>query len=315
VEKLDRRGFLQGSLLTAAALGPGTPAPTRATGAKGPHPSGPVIDANVYLSRWPFRRIDGDDAAGLVALLRDRRVVQAWAGSFDGVFHKDVAAVNARLAEECRAHGEGMLLPFGTVNPRLPDWEDDLRRCHEEHRMPGVRLHPNYHGYPLDDPAFARLLALASERGLIVQLAAWMEDERHQHPRMPVPAVDLKPLAGLLGGLPNLRVVLLNAAHLPGDKRWPALVQAGQVFFDLAKLELIEGLARLLERVPVERILFGSYSPMFSFESTLLKLRESAVGEAQTRRILEENARQLLGQTARASLPGNAFGTVATGAS
>jgi predicted TIM-barrel fold metal-dependent hydrolase len=294
VEEIHRRDFLQGSLLTAAGIGLSTQSETSAADEDVSNAPGPVIDTNVYLSRWPFRRIPGDDSAGLVEMLRSHGVVQAWAGSFDGVFHKDIAAVNARLAEACRTHGENLLVPFGSVNPRLPDWEDDLRRCHEEHRMPGIRLHPNYHGYALDDPAFARLLGMASERGMIVQLAAWMEDERHQHPLMPVPTVDFAPLAGLLNDLPDLRVVLLNAVHVPADRRLPPLVKAGQVFFDLAKLELIEGLAKLLKRVPVERILFGSYSPMLYFESTRLKLRESVLSETQTRKILEENARQLL---------------------
>jgi hypothetical protein len=299
VEKVDRRDFLQGTLLTAAGVGLGAPPEPSAAEESVPNDPGPVIDTNVYVSRWPFRRIPGDETAELVEILRGHGVVQAWAGSFDGVFHKDLGAVNARLAEECRTRGEGLLLPFGSVNPRLPDWEEELRRCDEEYGMPGIRVHPNYHGYPLDDPAFARLLELACERGMIVQLAAWMEDERHQHPRMPVPAVDLAPLAGLVSDLPDLRIVLLNAVHVPGDRRLPPLVEAGHVWFDLAKLELIEGLAKLLERVPVERLLFGSFSPMFYFESTMLKLRESVLSETQTRAILQQNARRLLGKKCR----------------
>jgi hypothetical protein len=297
VEKVDRRDFLQGSLLATAAVGLGS----RAEGAEEPASKeaaagapGPVIDTNVYVSRWPFRRIPGDDTAELVEMLRGHGVVEAWAGSFDGVFHKEVAAANARLAEECRTRGDGLLVPFGTVNPKLPDWEEELRRCHEEHGMPGIRLHPNYHAYTLDDPALARLLELASDRGTVVQLVAWMEDERHQNPLMPVATVDLKPLAGLLRNVPELPVVLLAAAHVPTRRQLATLAEAGRVYFDLSKLELIEGLAKLLVRVPVERVLFGSYSPMLYFESTTLKLRESVLDETQTRRILEQNARSVL---------------------
>src|SRR5205814_7389946 len=114
-----------------------------------------------------------------------------------------LADVNEQLAAACRASDAKLLVPFGSINPQLPDWQDDLRRCHEVHKMPGIRLHPNYHGYTLDAPVVADPLHAADERGLLVQIALSMEDERTQSQLARVPHVDATPLVELVKTLPR----------------------------------------------------------------------------------------------------------------
>jgi uncharacterized protein len=296
---LSRREFIRTTTVVAAVaaggLVPGAVELAELHGALGVPRQGTFIDTNVTLSRWPCRRLPLDETPALVTRLRSQRVKQAWAGSFDGLLHRDIAAVNARLAEDCRKNGRGLLVPFGSVNPRLPDWEDDLRRCHEEHKMPGLRLHPNYHGYKLDEPVFTRLLDLARERGLIVQLAVTLEDERTQHPLMRAPHLDVAPIHPLLSSRPDLRVVLLNWSRGVSGALLAKLVATGQVYFDIATLEGVGGVANLLKQVSADRVVFGSHAPFFYLESAVLKLKESALSDAELASIRAGNARRLLG--------------------
>ncbi|HEX4132196.1 MAG TPA: amidohydrolase family protein [Pirellulales bacterium] len=256
----------------------------------------PLVDVNVYLERWPFRRLYGDTPEQLVAKLDEHGVRQAWCGSFDGLWQRDLAAVNERLAAACyAASGSQRLVPFGSINPKLPAWNDDLARCHEKHHMPGIRLHPNYHGYKLDDPALAELLAVADERALVVQIALSMEDERTQPALVQVPHVDALPLVEVLKGLPRLRVVMLNAFRSLRVEQSDKLASAGQVYFELAMLENVAGIERLLKYVPLDRVLFGSHFPFFYYESAVLKLRESSLAGGQLTAITHENSERLSG--------------------
>jgi uncharacterized protein len=253
-----------------------------------------LIDTNVYLSHWPFRRLPLDEPALLEAKLRSLGVTRAWAGSYDGLLHRDVAAVNDRLTSECRGLGGGLFEPIGTVNPMLPDWEDDLRRTAEVCRMPGIRLHPNYHGYTLDEPRFARLLELAAERRLFVQLVRTMEDERTQHPLVRVPHVELGPLAALVEKLPKLRLILLNAFRGLRPEQLDKLAATGRVWFDIATLEGVAGVERLVKQLGTDRVVFGSYAPFFVPESGVLKLQESALAGQVEQSIKRENAERIL---------------------
>ena len=249
-----------------------------------------MIDTNLYYSRWPFRRLYGDSPQELMAKLNTVGVTQAWVGSFDALLHNDLGAVNAELAAECRRYGSGRLVPFGSVNPKLPDWKEELRQCHETHRMPGIRLHPNYHRYKLDEPEFRELLAMAAQRKLVVQIALQMEDERTQHPLMQVPNVYIDTLPELLRGFAGLKVEILNA-RTPKPEVMKALAKAGEVYFDFAMIEGVRGLQRFAADVGLERLLFGSYFPFFYWEAAQLKVKESAL---DSKPIYDGNARRLL---------------------
>jgi hypothetical protein len=253
-----------------------------------------IIDTNVYVGHWPFRRLPGDELPDLIAKLRSHNVTQAWAGSFEGVLHEDVAGVNERLASACRDSENGLLIPFGTVNPTLPDWREDLRRCHEEHKMPGIRLHPSYHGYTLKDPRFAELLLLATERTMVVQVVLNMEDSRTQHPLARVEEVDTLPLLRLIFATPGLRLMIQNRKRKPSGKLLGRLSYAGETYFDFSMLEGVGAIPKLLKEIPSDRLVFGSYYPFFYFEAALLKAKEAGLDESQGKAILAENAGLIL---------------------
>jgi predicted TIM-barrel fold metal-dependent hydrolase len=250
-----------------------------------------TIDTNAYLSRWPFRRLAGDEPARFVAHMREQGVTQAWVGSFDGMLHRDIGGVNARLAGDCKTFGNGMLVPFGTVNPKLPDWQEDLRRCRESHGMPGIRLHPNYHGYGLADREFGEVLERAAAAGMIVQLVVQMEDERTQHPLLRVAPVNLGPLADIVRAMPSLRLMILNYSAGQGRKQ---LASAGQVYFDFAMVEHVGGVADLAAEVSRDRVVFGSHFPLYYFQSAALKVREAGFSDADVQAVCVGNARRLL---------------------
>lgn len=282
---VSRRDFLQATAAGAAlALATTSVAQTDTI-------ADTLIDTNVSLGAWPFRHEVLSTTTKLIEKLRSHHVNQGWAGSFDALLHKDISSVNARLTDECSKHKD-MLVPIGAINPLLPGWEEDLRRCVEVHRMTGIRLHPNYHGYKLSDPIFKQLLSAATDRKLFVQIAVIMEEERTIHPLVNVPPTDTVPLLEILKAVPQARVQLLNAFRTVKGEPVLKLAVAG-VRFEIAMLEAVAGVATLLEKFPLDCLCFGSHAPFFYFESAQLKLQESALGEAQHRAICTQNALKL----------------------
>src|SRR6266498_2597198 len=100
---MNRRRFLKNSVIAGAAASLARAPLAHAAASSASVNAAPgVVDTNVNLFSWPFRKLKYGDTSALVAKLKKHRIVEAWAGSFEALLHKDVAGVNERLAAECR---------------------------------------------------------------------------------------------------------------------------------------------------------------------------------------------------------------------
>jgi len=298
---IDRRAFVKASLAPAALAAIASTSPSAATAFQAAAPP-EITDTNIHLFDWPFRKLKYAKTEALIAKLRKHLITKAWAGTFDAVLNKQLDQANRRLAEECSNRGNGMLTPIGSVNPAWPDWDEDLRRAHEQYRMPGIRLYPAYHGYTLDHAEFVRLLADAAKRGLLVQIVLRLEDERVHHVATTIPSINVAPLVDALKKLPAAKVQLINSAGPLLGNNLAALVRDTKCTFDIAGCESNGGVGRLIEgkntsyrgAIPIDRLTFGSHAPFFPCESALMKLFESPLALDQFERLANTNARRLI---------------------
>ena len=281
---LNRRDVLGVGVATVAAA---TSLPTFAA-ADEDRPF-PVVDTNVSMFQWPFRRLPLDETTLLVGKLKSLGVTEAWAGSFEALLHRDISEVNRRLIKECTQHA--MLQPIGSINPALPSWQNDLRFC-MQHNVRGIRLHPNYHNYTLDTPAFKQLLQMSSQARLVVQICAAMEDTRTQHSSLQVQDVDLSPLSSLVSEIPSAKVQILN--YRPRGNVFAELAKHRQIFFDTSRVDSTDGVPNLVAQVSARRVLFGSHAPFLIPEAALIRLNEAGRLDVSTMQsVLSANAAQL----------------------
>lgn len=242
-----------------------------------------LIDCHVYVGQYPFRQLEDEQS------FLKQPVTEAWAGTFEGLLRRDVAEVNRQLALRCKTNTS--LRPCGTINLALPDWQDDVKRCIEVHGMRVLRLHPNYHGYTLEAPAFRELLALAVKHHVLIQIVAQIEDERTQHPQVRVAPVDLQPLSAIMKEMKEAHVMVLNANAAMVLKH---LQDCPNVWLDFAMIEGVGGVENLLKTWPQDRLVFGSFAPVFYWDSARLKMQESELNESQMQDIRWRNASTLL---------------------
>ncbi|MFZ5426974.1 MAG: amidohydrolase family protein [Thermodesulfobacteriota bacterium] len=178
-----------------------------------------------------------------------------------------VIPANNWSIELARTHPR--LIPFGTIHPGFADFEAELDRL-ERAGIQGIKIHADFQGFRLDDPALGPMLEAMSGRFTALF---------HVGDRLPPelnPSCPAK-LAAIRRDFPELTIV---AAHLGGYLHWDEALEhlAGtDVYLDTSSTLPFIGdgpLLKLLDRHPAERVLFGSDYPLFDPGRELERIRQ-----------------------------------------
>ena len=219
------------------------------------------------------------------------------ASGVDGFLVLNVAT-NAKQQENVNKFAvsvqeSGLAESFGSFYPKAPDALEQLLSIHKA-GLKGVKLHPEYQGYDIDDRSVYPLYEVIRDLGMIVVFHAGFDCAYPDTLHAPVPAV--KRVADDFKGLKMV------AAHFGGflhyEEAADELAGKADIYLDTSCSVgyLDPALAeKIITRHGAERILFGSDCPWGSprahaefIDSLRLTTREKEL-------IFYENAKRLLG--------------------
>ena len=251
-----------------------------------------LIDVDVSLGHWPFQKFALDTATKLAAHLRAEGIDRALVSAAETAFHPDPHEYTPPLFAALAPHPE--LHPVPVFNPSLPGWEERLSEYTGEHAIRTVKILPNYHLYPLDDPRVDRFAESLLERELTLLLQIRLEDERNQYPPLQIQGVPVDSIIRLGQRFPRLPILCL--CPYMGEVV-PLVEGSDNIHIDLAFVETLNTVATLLERVPADRVLFGSHTPFLYTRAACMKLDHAEIPAASLESISSGNAQRLFGNT------------------
>jgi predicted TIM-barrel fold metal-dependent hydrolase len=269
-----------------------------------------VIDVNAYIGDWPFRPLRQRTPAAVRCALERASFTRALVSPLAAIFRQECMSANSEMMRALRRAGE-FFVPVPAVNPNYPGWQDDVQATVDT-GAPGIRLFPNYHAYSLDDAAIREAVGRAVAAGLAIFISLRMQDERHHHPRMMVPAVPVEEVVALAQAMPQGRIVpcmaryaeaeTLLAARPPRDVILSASEEScprqtaprhypNGIFLDLSGVQGPVGCVELLAaRYGAGRLLTGTAAPLQYPLPAVAKVHAAELDAADKERILGGNA-------------------------
>ncbi|NPV07332.1 MAG: amidohydrolase family protein [Anaerolineae bacterium] len=255
-----------------------------------------IIDANAWLGHWPFRQLRHNDVPGLLRFMDANGIEAAVVASIHGIFYKNCHRANEELAEQVAGHRD-RLIPFATLNPNYPGWQRNLRLCHEELGMRGLRLYPAYHQYDLTDSASLELIGAATELGFPIALPMRVVDVRQRHWMDTERNLTVPEIEAVVQACPRTSFVILNGLGLESSLAFePDRNGSRQVMADLSRMTavLANNLGAMIANFGPGSVVFGTGMPFKYPRPALLKLEILEADQATKEAISHGNMERLL---------------------
>lgn len=256
-----------------------------------------MIDVNAYLGHFAFRQLRHNTAAGLLELMDSRRIERAVVSSAAAITYRNTQAGNEEVAAEVSRHRD-RFLPFAVLNPAYAGWRDDLKTCHEEFGMTGLRLYPGWHNYGLSDTVCHDLVSAAAERGMVISIPVRVEDPRQRSWLVNVPNVGMEEIAGLVKAWPRAQFILVNGSGFVGSslgRKNNGLPANYAIEISLLSAVLANEIGQLIANLGEDRLVFGTGMPFQYPDPALLKIEVLEASETVKEQLRRRNAAKLLG--------------------
>ncbi len=183
------------------------------------------------------------------------------------------------------------IIPFPSFHPRDPAFPEKIRQIREQ-GFRGVKFHPYYQDFIIDDDGIFPVYEQLSEAQLIVVMHTGY-DLAFQRTRIADPVRIVR----VLDSFPDLKLV---TTHLGAWEDWDEVEKhllGKHIFMEISySLDILEQekSRKIFLNHPPECILFGTDSPWTDQGQTLSLLKGLSLGDERERRILRENALNLL---------------------
>ena len=193
---------------------------------------------------------------------------------------RQVENINTWIYEVMQEHKN--VIGFGTVHPEYPYNEDEINWI-EEMGLKGIKLHPDFQGFAIDDEKMFPIYEMLEGR-LPILFHTGDENYDNSSPEK---------LSKVLEIFPNLKVV---AAHLGGYARWDEarrFLHGKNLYIDTSSSlwRLTPEEATDIIRVHgVDKVLFGTDYPISSHKAELERFMKLPLTEDERERILWKNA-------------------------
>lgn len=251
-----------------------------------------IVDVNAYLGHFAFRRLRHNTADSLIALMDCKRIDKAVVSSAAAITYRNAQAGNEDVAEETRGHRD-RLIPLAVINPFYAGWQDDLKICHEDFGMTGLRLYPKWHNYSLSSPCCRELIAAATERGMVISIPIRVEDNRQRSWLLNIPDIPLEEIVELVKAHPKSRFILLNGlgyTSSPLGRKDNGLPSNYAIELSRLSAVLANEIGQLITNLGAERLMFGTGMPFNYPDPALVKLEVLDASEPDKEKIRAQNA-------------------------